>query len=282
MSTEQRWSIGILTGSSPLDLSPVPGNPVLSHRDVDDIPAEFVADPFLIRRGGTWHLFFEVLNSATGKGDIGLAVSDDASNWQYRGVVLSEPFHLSYPLVFSWQGECFMVPETLDLEGVNIYRASRFPDVWQREGCILEGIFADPTVFRFAEQWWMFACPRPYFHDTLCLFSSPELMGPWRPHARNPLISSDPRRARPGGRVIEFQDRLFRFAQVREPFYGTAVRAFEITTLNSQEYGEGEALEGPLLGPSGQGWNAGGMHHIDAQVDESGAIIAAVDGWAEG
>ena len=277
----QRWSIGILTGSSPLDLSAAPNCPVLSHRDVDDIPAEFVADPFLVRRGSTWYMFFEILNASTGKGDIGLAISDDALNWRYWGVVLSEEFHLSYPLVFSWQGEYFMIPETLDLEGVNIYRASRFPDVWQREGCILEGVFADPTIFRFAEQWWLFACPRPYIHDTLSLFSSPDLMGPWQPHAQNPLSSADPWRARPGGRVIEHQGRLLRFAQVCEPDYGTAVRAFEIETLNTQEYREREVQADPILGPSGQGWNARGMHHIDAQVDESGAILAAVDGWAE-
>lgn len=277
----QRWSIGIYSGSSPLDLSPAPNCPVLSHRDVDDVPAEFVADPFLVRREGTWYMFFEVLNSRTWKGDIGLAISDDALNWQYRGVVLSETFHLSYPLVFSWQGDDFMVPETLDLGGVHIYRASNFPDVWKREGCILDGVLADPTIFRFAEQWWLFGCPRPYRHDTLSLYSSPDLMGPWRPHAKNPLISSDPRKARPGGRVVEHQGRCFRFAQVCQPDYGTAVRAFEILTLNTEEYREREAQADPILAPSGQGWNARGMHHIDVQIDSSGGVIAAVDGWTE-
>ncbi|MEO1369909.1 MAG: hypothetical protein AAFX50_22225, partial [Acidobacteriota bacterium] len=111
----------------------------MTYRDVDDVPAEFVADPFLLRRGGTWHLFFEILNAGTGKGDIGLATSDDALHWRYRGVVLSEKFHLSYPLVFSWRGEVFMVPETLDLEGIYLYRATGFPDRWQREARLLDG-----------------------------------------------------------------------------------------------------------------------------------------------
>ncbi|MEM9597636.1 MAG: hypothetical protein AAGD06_25445 [Acidobacteriota bacterium] len=226
-------------------------------------------------------MFFEIMNYDTGKGDIGLATSDDALSWRYSGVVLSESFHLSYPLVFSWQGEYFMVPETLDLEGVHIYRASRFPDVWEREACILQGVFADPTIFRSAERWWMFACPRPYIHDTLSLYSSRDLMGPWRPHDKNPLISSDPRKARPGGRVVDHRGRLFRFAQVCQPFYGTALRAFEIETLDTEEYREKEAQREPILGPSGQGWNAGGMHHIDVQVDSPGKVIAAVDGWAE-
>ena len=40
--------------------------------------------------------------------------------------------------------------------------------------------------------------------------------------------------------------------------------------------------EQPLLAGSGAGWNAGGMHHIDARPQPEGGWIAAVDGWAHG
>ena len=69
----QRWSIGIYEGESPLDLHPRGGvsYPVLSAEAVTDVPAAFVADPFLVRENGTWHLFFELWNRATGRGEIG-------------------------------------------------------------------------------------------------------------------------------------------------------------------------------------------------------------------
>src|SRR2546421_181275 len=94
----QMWSIGIYTGRSPFDLTSSPGaaNPVLSAHSVHDVRARFVADPFLVRHGGLWHMLFEVLNDDTRKGEIGWAVSTDARRWSYRRIVLAESFHLSY------------------------------------------------------------------------------------------------------------------------------------------------------------------------------------------
>ncbi len=44
-----------------------------------------------------WFTFFEVLSREYGRGEIGLAASVDGFEWQYRQIVLREPFHLSYP-----------------------------------------------------------------------------------------------------------------------------------------------------------------------------------------
>src|SRR5690242_233585 len=97
-SLEKRWSIGIYTGAGPLALGPAANaaNPVMTARQVTDVPARFVADPFMVRAGKTWHMFFEVFRADTHRGDIGLATSADGFTWTYRQVVLHEPFHLSY------------------------------------------------------------------------------------------------------------------------------------------------------------------------------------------
>src|SRR5690348_3959539 len=88
------WSIGIFSGPSLSELKPVPGieMPVLSAQHVTDVRAEFVADPFMIQAKNTWNMFFEVMNSQTDKGDIGLAASRDGLKWDYQQIVLSEPF----------------------------------------------------------------------------------------------------------------------------------------------------------------------------------------------
>jgi hypothetical protein len=46
------YALGLYAGPSPLELSPVPGirNPIFTYRDVTDVSAMFVADPFMIRR----------------------------------------------------------------------------------------------------------------------------------------------------------------------------------------------------------------------------------------
>jgi hypothetical protein len=59
-ANEAVWSIGIYRGPSPLELAPPAGvrNPVLTADDVDDVPAAFLADPFLVRAHGGWNMFF--------------------------------------------------------------------------------------------------------------------------------------------------------------------------------------------------------------------------------
>src|SRR5690348_9959234 len=96
------WSIGIYAGGSPLGLGAPRNlrNPVLSREHVSDVPAVFVADPFMISARDAWYMFFEVLNWRTDKGEIGLATSEDGMAWHYQQIVLAEPFHLSYPYVF--------------------------------------------------------------------------------------------------------------------------------------------------------------------------------------
>lgn len=46
------------------------------------------------------------------QGDIGVAISTDHGlTWKHLGTALDEPWHLSYPFVFRWQGEVYMMPE---------------------------------------------------------------------------------------------------------------------------------------------------------------------------
>src|SRR5258708_32646460 len=120
------WSIGIQTGKTPLEFSdPVDiRNPVLTHTDVTDVSASFVADPFMIRAGSYWYMFFEVMNKDRGLGEIGLATSENALEWDYCRIVLREPFHISYPYVFRKNGRIFMVPETLGLGCIQVYVAT--------------------------------------------------------------------------------------------------------------------------------------------------------------
>jgi hypothetical protein len=276
------YSIGIYAGTSPLTLAPAAGarNPVLAREDVTDVPALFVADPFLLRARDTWHLFFEVMNWRENKGEIGLATSADGLRWAYRRIVLAEPFHLSYPHVLEFGGEYYLIPESYQAGSVRLYRATDFPLQWTLAATLLEAPYlVDASVFRHAGRWWMFAESNHDRHDTLRLYHASDLLGPWVEHPRSPVIANNPHTARPAGRVLAWDGRLIRFAQNCAPDYGTDVRAFEITELTMTTYREREVEGNPLLSGSGSGWNAGGMHHVDAHPLPDGRWIACVDGW---
>jgi hypothetical protein len=276
------WSIGICIGESPFHLSTPQGitNPILTRASVSDVPARFVADPFMVRAGGFWYMFFEVLNQQTNKGEIGLATSENGLDWKYRQIVLTEPFHLSYPYVFEWNDEHYMVPETLQMEAVCLYKADEFPTRWSQVGQLVKARCADPSIFHFDDKWWMFACSTPYQHDTLRLYFAENLLSPWAEHPASPIVTGDKHKARPGGRVLVLDDRIIRFAQDCLPVYGTQVRAFEISELTTSSYVEKEGQDSPVLTASGNGWNGLGMHHIDPHPMSEGQWIACVDGFS--
>jgi hypothetical protein len=279
------WSIGIYHGSSVWDLAPAPGsaNPVMTAAAVTDVPAAFVADPFMIRNGSGWWMFFEILNRRTRLGEIGVAASPDGASWEYQRMVLSEPFHLSYPFVFEWEGHHYMVPETAETRTVRLYRARGFPFEWEFIETLASGRpFTDATLFRHGGRWWMFtetSGALPF--GELRLYGSDDLLGRWSEHPASPLRVDDPVSSRPGGRVIEDGGRLLRFSQNCATRYGLDVRAFQIEMLTPTEYRECPAADAPVLCGSGSGWNEHGMHHLDAHRLEDGRVIACVDGWID-
>lgn len=279
----QEWSIGIYTGVSPWSWEPAPhaNNPVLTRHEVTDIAASFVADPFMLRVEQTWMMFFEVMNRHTGRGEIGLATSPNGWQWNYQQIVLRESFHLSYPYVFEWQESYYMVPESCNAGEVRLYKAEPFPYHWSFISTLWYGDYCvDPSIFRFNKRWWCFTETSPtYAHDTLRLYSANTLTGTWLEHPASPVREHEPQIARPAGRVVVVDGRPIRYTQDCETVYGAAVRGFEITDLSAIHYRERAAASIPILSGSGNGWNAAGMHHIDAHQLDHRHWIACVDGF---
>lgn len=274
----QNWSIGIIEGSSPFTMKS-PGhikNPVLSAKDVTDVPAKFVADPFMLCVKSTWYMFFEVFNSITARGEIGLASSKDGYKWSYKQIVLREPFHLSYPYIFEADGSYYMIPESYQAEAVRLYKADHFPYQWSHHSTLLRGNFADSSIFFYRNKWWLFTSSET--NDFLNLFYSDRLTGPWIAHPSNPLLESDSKQSRPGGRVFRYEGDFYRSAQDDTPIYGSKLRVFKILELTETSYQEEEIKESPVIKASGHGWNKHGMHQMDPHQINENFWIAVVDG----
>lgn len=277
-------SIGIFSGPSPLELRDAENarNPVLRASDVTDAPAALVADPFMIQSGDIWYMFFEVFNEAKRKGEIGLASSKDGFAWRYERIVLSEPFHLSYPYVFTSGDRFYMIPEAGEAATVRLYEARNFPEAWFYRGTLLAGVrCVDSSVVEFGGRWWLFTETSGGKHDTLRLYHADNLLGPWNEHPRSPLVAGDARIARPAGRVIVTDGRIFRYTQDCAHRYGDRVWAFEITRLTSDAYAETRVDGDPVICGRGHGWNSRGMHHVDPHSVGTKGWIACVDGFSE-
>jgi hypothetical protein len=276
---ERRYTIGIYTGNSNnnFSLREYAINPVLVPSDVNDVNASFLADPFLFMYCNKWFMFMEVMNRNRRLGEIGYATSIDGIKWAYQSIVLREAFHLSYPFVFEYAGEIWMVPETSADSSVRLYRSIDFPNKWKFEKKLLEGYkFTDASIFQHDDSWWMFVSRNR--SEDLLLFFADKLTGPWLMHPQSPVVYAKPDKARCAGRPICLNGKMVRFSQDCDQEYGRSVRAFGVEELNRSRFRETELYEFPILYPSKDGWNANGMHHIDLHVLPDNSYLAAVDG----
>ena len=115
---------------------------------------------------------------------------------------------------------------------IELHRAATFPDRWVLERRLFEDQrLVDATFFEHDGRLWLFAGRigdnGGSSWDELYAWHAPGLDGPWQPHQLNP-IKSDCRGARPGGRPLRRDGRLFRPAQRCEHSYGEALMWFEI------------------------------------------------------
>jgi hypothetical protein len=246
---------------------------------VTDISAKFVADPFLIKEGSLWYLFFEVCNNETKQGDLAVATSKNTWKWNYEQVVIDEPFHLSYPYVFNWENDYYLIPESFEANSIRLYKADQFPTEWAFVTTLIEGRdYVDNSIAHFKNKWWLFSSVTS--NDTLFLFYADQLTGPWIEHPKSPIVEGNLHIARPSGRVLVYEDRLYRYTMDVNPPSGThEILAFEITDISPTNYSEIIVQEDPILKASGRGWNQQAMHQIDPVQVRSNLWIASVDGF---
>jgi hypothetical protein len=230
-----------------------------------------LADPFLFVMNDRLFLFLERKREFE-KGQIIAFSTADLVAWNAHGIVLKEPFHLSYPYVFQHKGTVYMLPETHQAGAVVLYRASNFPNGWEPARTLLKGAFGDPTLYVAPDRVYLWATDAAY---QLHLFHAASLEDEFLPHPASP-ITSDMRFSRSAGApFFSEQHGLVRFAQDCHKTYGERVYAIQIETLSPTEYREKLLVDDfvpktALLGSIG-------VHHFHS-VSFQGKQLYATDG----
>ncbi|KAG2672291.1 hypothetical protein I3760_13G034000 [Carya illinoinensis] len=298
---EGSWSVGVFYGDSPFSLKPIEAmnmwkdgsaawpvaNPVLTCASVSDagFPSNFVADPFLYIKGDTLYLFYETKNSITLQGDIGVAKSTDkGASWQQVGIALDEDWHLSYPYVFNYLGQIYMMPESSEKGELRLYRALNFPLQWTLEKVIMKKPLVDSFIIDYNGKHWLFGSDHSGFgaskNGQLEIWYSNSPFGPWKPHKKNPVHNADKSSgARNGGRPFFYNGNLYRIGQDCGETYGRRVRIFNIEVLTVDEFKEVEVPFGLTEPNKGRNsWNGRRYHQLDVQQLSSGEWVGVMDG----
>jgi hypothetical protein len=203
----------------------------------------FWSDPFPIQRGGRTFIFIEEFVYRLKRGRIAVLELDANGIAGQPRPVLELPYHLSYPFLFEWQGELYMLPEAATSRQLTAYRCVEFPLRWEPAVTLLDGVSVlDATLLEHAGRWWLFASQREHpgatTWDELFLYSADNpLSRTWQPHPLNPVVSNV-ERARPAGRIFCEQGQLYRPAQNSAGSYGAGLVMHVIERLEPDAYQE--------------------------------------------
>lgn len=201
----------------------------------------FWADPFVAERDGRTFIFYEELSPETQRGHIAAMQVDEHGKTGEPVDVLVCDYHLSYPFMFDYNGELFMMPESEEAGRVEVFRCRRFPDQWESHKVLLDNVRGiDPTLVQHDGLWWLFVNERTDRNsswDELHLYYADNPFGEWTAHRLNP-VRLDTRGARPGGAIWRENGKLYRPAQDCSARYGWALSIHEITRLTKNEFEE--------------------------------------------
>ena len=216
----------------------------LSFADYVEIspPADcFWADPFVVTDNSRHYVFFEELPYATERGHLScMEVFSDGGHTEPK-IILKKPYHLSYPNVFSYESQYYMIPESGDTGSISLYRSTDFPYQWEHQCTLMEDIHAyDSTLIEHEGLWWLFACIAPEKgmsgnEELHIYYADSPLSQSWEPHPLNPIIS-DASCARPAGKFFEWEGHIYRPSQDCAGSYGAGLNINQIKNLNKQVY----------------------------------------------
>ena len=269
----QKWTLGYASSNSPL---------IVNHDSIiwikndaySHIPSSIMADPFVVKEDNVLYIYYEEMSGRRNSthGNICVLKSIDGISWDRLGYAIEAKFHLSWPFVFKYNNEYYMLPEKTATHELALYKATHFPLKWKKELVLFSNIsYTDPIIYFEDSICYLFI----EINKQLCLYYSIDLLSnDWKEHPMSP-ISKLPY-SRLAGEVKKIEDKLYLFTQESLDSYGTGVHAFEITTIDTTMFSMKKTAE-PILWKYGNSYSKDGMHTLNF-VEYNETYFVVVDG----
>ena len=235
------WNVGVVNAPQAAFLDPafVPEVEWTAYSKPDKV----VADPFLVppsTPGGPLRIVAEELDWYNECGTIcELRRDSQSGKVTFDKTIIDEGVHMSYPFIFQYNGDTFMVPEAASLKAIVLYRMDRRTGEFQMHSTLIDNVNAsDSTLFEHDCRWWLIhtgngkLCPW-----SLYVWHAATPFGPWEAHTASP-VKTDVSSTRPAGNPFVKDGQLYRPAQDNRHWYGyglTLNRIDELTTTAFRE-----------------------------------------------
>ncbi len=182
----------------------------------------WLADPLLFETGKDIFLFVECFEKKNGIGRLGVMRFDGESFIEFT-VIVKQPYHLSYPYVFSCCDKFYMIPESSSNETVELYKAIEFPLKWEKNAELARGKYVDTTLYPKTNG---------LFHLYTYDMNSHELCIGTLDMCRLKIefgkrIKDEKYEFRNGGTVFEYSGQKCRAVQNNQYFYGQSLHVID-------------------------------------------------------
>lgn len=268
------WSVGYGESKEYPKTINVKGNAIYSIEKlkIQNDSTVFLADPFFVKEKDTFYLFFEHKKNKS-NADIGLLTSVDGKNYQYRGTVLTQKFHLSYPQVFKYRNDFYMVPESKEANAILLYKAFNFPYDWRICDTLLNNVrLKDPSIYLSDSLNIMVASDD---NLNMYLFQADSLLGKWKLHKKPIALMGT--EARAGGRFFADKKKLLLPVQNCRHGYGYGLSMYRFYFKDGSYIVKRESPFFLKANKEIKEFNAG-MHQLDIQKIDKNHYYYVYDG----
>ena len=242
---------------------------------IENEKGTFNADPFVVEKDNKNYCFVECFNYAEKEAKINVYELSE-KGYVFLGTALEESFHLSFPFIFEFNNEFYMVPESSKNRDIRLYKCQNFPLKWELQEILIDDIdAADTMIFQKNNKWWMMTNEDPlklnnHNYQMNIYYSDNLLNGEWISHKNNPIIM-DANSARNAGLLLD-EDNVFRVSQAFGFYkkYGENFSINKIELIDVNSYSEKTFSSHTKF----FGKNILGSHHL-----HSNNIFSVFDIW---
>ena len=106
---------------------------------IENKEGTFNADPFVIEKENKNYCFVECFDYSEKKAKINVYELSEKGS-VFIGTALEESFHLSFPYIFEFNNDIYMVPESSKNRDIRLYKCQNFPLEWKLEEVLISDI----------------------------------------------------------------------------------------------------------------------------------------------
>lgn len=213
---------------------------------IDNVETEFIlikdsyrywtADPFLVKNGDKYYLFFEAFDRLKRKGVIGFREIISGSFGKIN-VVYEADSHMSYPFIYKENDTFYMIPESKDSGDLFRLKCVDFPHKWEMDKLISSKPLVDTTILDFNGTRYYVSekVDVPGVFNRVDLFY--EENGKFKECENNP-VKDDVNTARGAGSFFEYNGMLVRPSQNCGKSYGEKLNFNQVIDISKVGYRE--------------------------------------------